>query len=141
MSRVTAESLDPSTLGPHSAIISICDRETNPANIPDGFGHVLRCFFKFVDGSFRRIGDGGPTDAQSREIAEFLHMLHSAPEEYALIVHCGEGMYRSVAVCCFCEFEFDADSIHTNKEVRDPMGSVSLWKDIANAFDDLGRAA
>jgi predicted protein tyrosine phosphatase len=138
MSRDRAEEVKPNTWSKlPTAIISIGNRSSQPAQLSGAFAKILRTNFEFVDGAWRRPNDGGPTEEQAREIVEFIESLVNDKETtYDLIVHCGEGRFRSTGVACFIDFMFECGEVSAaEKDAKVGNGSTSLIRDLVNAHD------
>jgi predicted protein tyrosine phosphatase len=139
MSRDRAEKIKPATWSKRPvAVISISSRSSQFAQLSSSFAKILRTNFAFVDGAWRKEGDGGPTPEQIQEILKFIKDLVDDKEvEYDLIVHCGEGRYRSVAVAAFIYHHFDGVEA-TAAEPGVSMGgySVSLMRDLVLGYDE-----
>lgn len=138
MSRDRASQIKPSKWSKNpTAIISIGNRSSHPTQLSGAFAKVLRTNFAFVEGAWRRPDDGGPTDEQISEIIRFIEdLVNNQEATYDLIIHCGEGRFRSVGVAAFIKFNFEVGEVSAaEKGVSLSNGSQSLIRDLMLAHD------
>lgn len=102
-SRAYAESLP---AHPAMAVISITDPGKPEASLAPDFRDVLRLAFydalpadEYLPAPIPGLFD----QSMARRIGEFVHELHTAPSDIAIMVHCECGVSRSTAVALFVE--------------------------------------
>jgi predicted protein tyrosine phosphatase len=72
-------------------------------------------------------------------MVDFIQALADDPAEYDLVVHCGEGRYRSIAVASFVNLRFRAKAIVAEPNVSISNGSVTLSKDLRRELQRRGK--
>lgn len=130
MSRDRAAAFDPKSLGTHTAMLSISSLHTGQAEFSSEYDKILRTAFNLVPGSFRFDNDGGPSAETIGRMLDFIQELDADPIEYDLVVHCGEGRFRSIAVASFVNLHYRAKAFVAEPGFSLAGGSVSLSKDL-----------
>lgn len=103
LSRARAESL---AAQPSQAVISITDPGAPAAKLDPQFKDVLRLsFFDALPGEeyLPSPVDGLFDQFMARQIGDFVHKLHTVPNDISIMVHCEFGVSRSAAIALFVE--------------------------------------
>ena len=85
--------------------ISILSLRRTPATLHAEINPVLRLYFEDTVKGVDASGVGVFTEAQARQIIDFIRLHHEQPEPRHLLIHCEAGISRSAAVAVFAASE------------------------------------